>query len=194
MNPKNWVRYERLEDRDLLIAYLNTKYDKKSALKEWDQLLNHASSESEVQDFLELYPDFLPGLDDKHNGPLASIIATKFPFGSDYVSDFAFVTVNSMECQFTFVEIEAPYKKLFNKDYMFTQSFNQALQQVRDWYGWATKNIDSIVNMYADLFESYDVSRDRKTVKCYLIYGRRKQVQSPVIAKERWGSLGQSLG
>jgi hypothetical protein len=99
-----------------------------------------------------------------------------------------------MECQFTFVEIEAPGKPIFNRDYSFTQDFNKALQQARDWQGWATKNTDALINMYADLFQYYDVSRDLKTTKCYLVYGRREQVETPILAKERWGSLGQSLG
>lgn len=94
-----------------------------------------------------------------------------------------------MALQFTFVEIENPKLRLFNGDYSFTQEFNHALQQIRDWKLWAEKNIESLLNMYADLFESYNVTNDYKSIKCYLICGRRSDVESPILAKEQWSSL-----
>src|SRR4051812_41127172 len=75
---------------------------------EWHELLSSNPTEALVQDFLERHPTLLPGLMDLHNGPLHDIILTKLPLGSDYQTDFAFVTRHSMALQFTFVEIEAP--------------------------------------------------------------------------------------
>ncbi len=143
----------------------------------WEELLSQNPSEATVQDFLEHHPTLLHGLWDLHNGPLHDIVVTKLPLGSDYKTDFAFITRTSMALRFTFVELEAPPKRVFNKDDSFTQEFHQAHQQVVDWVRWASDHMNVLVDMFAPMFETYNATEDRKDVRGYLVYGRRQEVE-----------------
>jgi hypothetical protein len=189
LNPHIAIRYEKAIHRDLLVAYTQKTTSKNELISEWEKVINGNSGEPEVQKFLERHPYMLPGLYDYQNGPRRGVIVSQLPLTTDYKTDFAFVTLNSMMLQFTFIEIEDPAKQVFNEDLSFTQSFNKALQQVRDWKRWAEGNIPVLLNMYADLFENYNVQNDHKSVRCYLVCGRRDKIQWPQLAKERWSSL-----
>lgn len=92
MNPTNYIHYEDQSHKDALIAHLYKAVDKQNLTNKWQRVLDNAVHENEIQSFLERYPHFLPGLYDNHNGPRCCVIASKFPFGRDYISDFAFVT------------------------------------------------------------------------------------------------------
>jgi hypothetical protein len=80
---------------------------------------------------------------------LHDIVITKFPLGSDYKTDFAFITRHSMTLQFTFVELEAPSKRIFNKNGALSQPFRQAQQQLSDWLRWSEQRKDVLVAMFA---------------------------------------------
>jgi hypothetical protein len=156
---------------------------------EWAALINGGASEAVIQDFLERHPVFLPGLWDLHNGPLHDIVVTKLPLGADFQTDFAFVTRHSMALQFTFIEIEAPSKRIFNKDGSFSQEFNHARQQVADWVLWSNRNIHVLMDMFGPMFETYPVGEDNKDVRGYLLYGRREEVEADRKNKQRWQSV-----
>jgi hypothetical protein len=158
----------------------------------WKQFLEGNPSESAVQDFLELHPTLLPGLWDHHNGPLHDIVVTKLPLGPDYKTDFAFISRHSMAIQFTFLELEAPSKRIFTQDNAFTQEFNQAKQQVMDWVRWAHDHLADVVDMFSPMFETYDVTNDLKEIRGYLVYGRREEVESNRRRKNRWQSIALS--
>lgn len=183
------TRYSKAAHRVLLENHLNSQISLGDLQQRWEALLQTAASERPVQRFLERHPELLPGLQDKHNGPRRGIVVSQFPFGSDYKADFAFVSTHSMELQFTFVEIEDPSKPIFNADDSFTQHFQHALQQVRDWLRWTAANVDHLLHMYGDLFHNYDVSSDTRTARGYLVYGRRSEVDQSQRRKERWSSL-----
>lgn len=155
----------------------------------WKQLLDIADNEQAVQDFLEIFPEFLPGLFDLHNGPLHGIIISKFPFGADFKCDFAFVTRHSMAIQFTFIEIEDPKKPVFNKDGSFSQGFNHARQQIADWKIWVENNESMLMNMLGSMFEHYNAWNDHKDYRFYLVCGRRSDIESDKKRKERWSSI-----
>ncbi len=183
------TQFEKAEDKEVLLKYLGSRIAKNKMGQHWEEVLNRAKSEKDMQVFLEQYPELLPGIQDKHNGPRKGIIVSQFQFGSDYKADFAFVTTNSMELQFTFIEIEDPSEIIFNKDDSFSQHFNHALQQVRDWMRWSKSNTSNLLHMYADLFQNYNISNDLKTSRGFLIYGRRSEIESSQRRKERWSSL-----
>ncbi len=186
MNP--CIKFHSAQDRNRLLGRRRVK-DSNAVLTEWKNVLSRARGEQVIQDFLERHPALLPGLLDFHNGPLHGIVVSKFPFGADFVSDFAFVSRHSMALQFTFVEIEDPAKRIFNKNGSFTKEFNQARQQIADWKVWAEKNIDTLMNMFSPMFETYNAWNDYKTFRFYLIYGRREEVELSKKRKERWSSV-----
>ena len=117
------VLFENDEAEQILEQYLSGSVNTKEIVERWKNILNTTQKEADVQEFLEKNPFMLPGLMDFHNGPIHNMIITKFPFGPDYVADFAFITWNSMTWQFTFIEIESPHKKIFTSDYRFTSHF-----------------------------------------------------------------------
>ena len=158
----------------------------------WEEFLNQMPPESAIQDFLEFHPVLLPGLWDLHNGPLHDVVVTKLPLGPDYKTDFAFITRHSMALQFTFVELEASSKRIFNKDGSFSQEFQHARQQVMDWVRWAQDHISDLLDMFAPMFATYHVTEDHKDVRGYLVYGRREEVEADRRRKERWQTVGLS--
>jgi hypothetical protein len=160
--------------------------------EQWKRFLRDNPPESAVQDFLERHPILLPGLWDYHNGPLHDVVVTKLPLGPDYKTDFAFISRHSMALQFTFVEIEAPTKRIFNQDDSFTQEFNHAKQQVMDWARWSQDHLNDLMDMFAQMFETYNVTDDLKEVRGYLVYGRREEVEVNRRRKERWQGVGLS--
>lgn len=90
------------------------------------------------------------------------------------------------------VEIEAPAKTIFKQDDSFTQQFTQAKQQVMDWVRWSQDHLHDLMDMFAPMFETYNVTDDLKEVRGYLVYGRRKEVEVNRRRKERWQSVGLS--
>lgn len=182
------IKFHNPEDEQKLLERM-VSTPSISIADQWEAFLESARNEQDVQDFLERHPSMLPGLFDYHNGPLHRIIVSKFPFGADYVSDFAFVSRHSMALQFTFVEIENPRKRIFTKNGLFTRDFNQARQQIADWKVWVEKNLDTLMQMFSAMFDTYNAWNDYKTFRFYLLYGRRNEIDSTKRRKERWSSI-----
>jgi hypothetical protein len=189
---KSCIKFHSSEDEERLLRRDSLPISPEAIRTEWKNVLRSATREQEAQDFLERYPELLPGLLDLHNGPLHRIVVSKFPFGADYKCDFAFVTRHSMALQFTFIEIEDPTKPVFNKDGSFNQFFNHARQQIADWKIWADKNINTLVDMFSPMFETYNAWDDHKDFRFYLVCGRRNEVESDRKRKERWSSIQAS--
>ena len=183
------IRFHRGDDETRLTERHVSAAGSDNVGDRWAALLDRQPSESDVQDFLERHPALLPGLWDLHNGPLHDVVVTKLPLGPDFQTDFAFITRHSMALQFTFVELEAPSKRTFNKDGSFSQEFNHARQQVADWVLWTERNMDVLMDMFAPMFETYDVAEDRRDVRAYLVYGRREEVEADRQRRERWQSI-----
>ena len=183
------IRFAKDVHKQRLARHLESRISRGELQQRWEAVLQSATAEKPMQQFLERFPELLPGLEDKHNGPRRGIIVSQFRFGSDYTADFAFVSTNSMELQFTFVEIEDPSRNIFNADDSFSQHFHHALQQVRDWLRWSASNMDHLLHMYGDLFYSYNVTNDLRTARGYLVYGRREEIEQSQRRRERWSSL-----
>lgn len=186
------IKFQTPEDKDRLLERSLSRIEPEIVVAQWKSVLDGATREQDVHVFLELHPELLPGLQDLHNGPLHGIVVSKFPFGADYKCDFAFLTRHSMALQFTFVEIEDPCKPIFNKDGSFSQSFNHARQQISDWRVWAEKNIDNLVHVFSPMFETYNAWNDYKDFRFYLVYGRRREVETDRKREEKWSSIHAS--
>lgn len=185
----NSVRFKSSNDRSRLLKRLSGGRSSAVVDSQWKSLLKRNPSEKSVQAFLERHPSHLPGLSDLHNGPLHNVVVTKLPLAPDYETDFAFITRHSMALQFTFIEIERPNKRIFNKDGAFTQTFQHAHQQVRDWVLWSNNNLGILVQMFGPMFEGYNVTNDLKTVRGYLVYGHRAQFEKDRKKHNRWRTL-----
>jgi len=61
-----------------------------------------------------------------------------------------------------------------------------------DWVRWSQDHLHDLMDMFAPMFETYNVTDDLKEVRGYLVYGRRKEVEVNRRRKERWQSVGLS--
>lgn len=85
--------------------------------------------------FMVKYPVLIPVWQ-----PLENIVYSKFPLGSEFVTDFAFVRDDSEGLRWHFIEIENPRDRLLRKNGSPTAKLTQALSQLHNWHEWFQNN------------------------------------------------------
>lgn len=152
-------------------------FEQDSLASKYSAFLKKAKAEAEMHYFLEANPALLPGLYDLHNGPLGNVVISKLPLANEYVTDFAFISINSAVSQITLIEIESPTMRVFrNSDDLFSSKFNQALQQMRDWALWVEQNTPFIKDLFRNIYFR-QVFRNQKVVaRTILVAGRRREI------------------
>jgi len=153
----------------------------------FESCLLAAKCEQDVQEFLEKYPHILPGLNTFHHGPMAQMVVTKLPLNADFVTDFAFVSENSQCLEITFIEIESPRKRIFNRDGSFSRDYLDARQQLADWNGWAQHNLRTVAALFGSMGRYISGGGDSITLRCGLIMGRRLELNSRK-RQQRWAA------
>src|SRR5262249_34965010 len=122
-------------------------------------------SEEELHQFLK-YSELLLGLTSTVD-PIS-----KFPLGSDYVTDFV---IREVPDGYVLVEIERPGLKLFNKPkkngYLPERSrdFNHAIEQIETWRAWVGRNHAYIAQKLPGI---------SPTPLCWLVAGRSTTLTS----------------
>ncbi len=108
---------------------------KKSALallQTFQELLETARREEEVQRFLASHPELLyPDYLDCH---------PKLKLGEDLVTDYVVLVQSASGPEHVFVEIERPNKPVFTEKGWFHHQFTQAKDQLLQWSTWITNN------------------------------------------------------
>lgn len=166
------------------------RFEEDASREKYLKYLEVAKSEAAMQYFFESNPAFLPGLYDKHNGPLGQVVISKLKLGNDFVTDFAFLSINSAEAQITFIEIESPLAHVFReKDDLFSSSFNRAYQQVRDWGLWADQNATYLKDIFRSTYYRNVFRYQKVTFQRILVVGRRSEIQSSPQREKRWASV-----
>lgn len=156
----------------------------------YEKFLRTASSEAQMQYFLETNPILIPGLYDLHNGPKGNVVISKLRLGDEYVTDFAFISENSAHCQITLIEIESPKIQIFRKsDGLFTAEFSRAFQQLRDWDQWCSQNPTHLRETFRRIYHRTIFKFQRVMVRCILVAGRRTQVEQSTRRQERWSGV-----
>lgn len=162
--------------------------------KKYSAFLKTARTEKEMQLFFETNPIFLPGLHDRHNGPLGDVVISKLRLADEYVTDFAFLSVDSAKVQITLIEIESPSIKVFrDSDDQYTSAFNKALQQLRDWSLWIQSNQAFIKDKLREIYFNNVFRQQCVTAKIILVAGRRKDIHKFSKREKRWSGLNASL-
>jgi hypothetical protein len=170
---KSYLEFEEYAHKEKYIAYLEK-----------------ASSEAEMQYFFESNPMLIPGLYDLHNGPLGNVVISKLKLAEEYVTDFAFISINSAVSQITLVEIESPKLEVFRKsDDQFTSEFNKAYQQVRDWGLWAEQNATYLKDRFRTIYFKNVFKYQRVITRRILVAGRRAEIQQNPRRERRWASI-----
>ncbi len=143
--------------------------------EEYDSILKNCKDENEVQEYLEKNSNLIP----VNNWLLGhqvhcALIISKFKFGNEHISDFAYLTKCSDEWYVVFVEIENPKKAIFTKDDHFTSEFNHAYEQVQDWerYLKESNNRIRILNALKGIRHPKIMLDNNVSFKFLLIYGR----------------------
>ena len=170
-----FLGFEQRALRDKYLSYLGT-----------------ASSEAQMQYFLEVNPMLIPGLYDMHNGPVGNVVISKLQLANEFVTDFAFISSNSAVAQVTLIEIESPTTKLFRQsDSEFTSSLNKSFQQVRDWSLWAEQHATFLKDTFRTVYHRSIFRHQKVATRCVLITGRRAEVQASPRREKRWASINR---
>lgn len=152
----------------------------------WEEELNSGQVEQYFQEMLEQYPILVPGIDDAHHGPVGSIVVSKYPFGSNFISDFAYATANSAYIRITFVEIEKPDKRIFTKMDEFSADFNHSIMQVTDWKSWCDQNRQYVMNAWQHVISECGYAQQHIVFGCILVFGRRYMTTKSPSTLRRW--------
>ena len=138
----------------------------------------------EVQKHLEAKPWLLTGAHSL-DPPL---VISQFQLGSDFRPDFVFFWHNSGGDFIELIEIESPKLCAFNASDEFSQPFNHALQQVRDWPNWILQNQRALEESMEPLFDHGWIMGfpTFRRAKLFLVAGRRDELQGKPKRKARW--------
>ena len=167
-------------------------FEEEYLIKKYNEYLNEASSETDMQYFFETNPIVLPGLYDLHNGPLGNVIISKLQLSNEYETDFAFISIDSATAQITLIEIESPTMQIFrNSDDLFTSAFNRALQQMRDWTLWVKQNSTYLKDLFRDIYFKNVFRHQSVRSRTILVAGRREHIQTNSRREKRWAGINQ---
>ncbi|WP_432738464.1 Shedu anti-phage system protein SduA domain-containing protein [Maridesulfovibrio sp. FT414] len=130
-----------------------------------------------VQDYLEQNPRMIPTPSRLHHLLLFDVIISKFPLGSELVTDYIYLTKSSGELRVVLVELENPDKDIFNKKTATaspTAQFNAAIDQVRSWQMYIDENRSTIIKKLRPLIVGCNVEHLPVSFSYELIIGRSK--------------------
>lgn len=141
-------------------------------------------SEQTVQQYIEEHPFLITGI-----GAFISfnIIISQLSLGSEFRVDFAWLDQRSFGPRVHLVEIESPLLLMLNQNGEFSQGYNHAVQQLRDWHHWTRQNANYLEN----LLEPLGTHRDIR-VECHLIAGRRSDLDTE-RARRRYRAFQDEL-
>lgn len=155
-------------------------------LKQLLKILDESTREQELQEYFEENPHYITG----SKYVARNILIRKFKFGADYISDFAYIEPTSAGVFLHFIEIENPQLQIFKtRGDHFSDDFNKAMQQTRDWAVWCSENRDTLENMLKPILVRENIAGYPLTPRFHLIAGRRDQVESNELRRERWKSI-----
>lgn len=160
-----------------------------AALTELESLLDSNPPEAAVHEFFERHPRFLPEAGFLHNGIHDDVVISKMPLHNDFVTDFAYVNVNSQYARVICLEIERPGLKLFTRDGEFTSEFTRARQQILDWNLWAQHNVKDALKYFGRYGQHLLGPHNHVSLHSILIVGRRSQLTTRK-RRERWAAEG----
>ncbi|MCB0910005.1 MAG: DUF4263 domain-containing protein [Propionibacteriaceae bacterium] len=103
-----------------------------------DLLQSGERREEEFQKTIKAYPELLAST---VVGSWARYVIPKKKLGSEYVTDFLVLGVDSAGLHWVAVEIEGAHHRVLNKDRTLAKQTRHAVQQIQDWRRWLTTNV-----------------------------------------------------
>lgn len=147
--------------------------------EEYKKLLENYRNEQDIQEFLEKNTEFIPRHFVQHHGIHHDIVFRKLALGSNYKSDFFFLSKSSDDWHCVLIEIEKPKSKFFkDSSNDFHSDFIQAQQQILNWKAWfSTKsNEESFINQFSSIRGYFH--RNPSKIKYVLVMGRKEETEN----------------
>jgi hypothetical protein len=146
---------------------------------DWSNVLESATSERDIQQFLERHPSLLPGAHALggligHHGPYPSALVTQPPLHGvgHRTPDFMWLTRDSAFLAPVLIEIEDPRKRWLTRGGRPHHDLVQALDQFREWREWFNRPANQ--QLFLDYYRVPLQIRDRRFFPLFiLVYGRR---------------------
>lgn len=148
--------------------------------------------EQVVQDFLEENTEFIPTPNLLNHHLHFQAIVSKFPLGTELITDYVYLTKSSDTWLITLVELETPEKIIFNnslKTTVFSAEFNAALNQVRSWKIFVDKNRLETLRKLEPLLRPTSMQRNPIRFNYQLIIGRSGDKNRSIERKEHFRNL-----
>lgn len=106
-------------------------------------------------------------------------IFSEFPLGTSYKVDYLLLGLNSDGWHFVFIELEAVYGQITNKNGDFGTVLRKGESQIKDWEIWLERNFNSLTEFFLrkikpnDFLPTEFYNYDRTRVQYVVVAGRR---------------------
>ncbi len=165
---------------------------------EFRELLDKNEKEEVYQKFLEKHTELIPTNTFLLNhGVHFSLIFSKMPIGSQFISDFFLISKSSAEWNYIFIELEKPSAKLFTKSGGRSQDLARGIKQIEDWnsYFLTSANKEAFKNQpIIHKITSFNPTLHENpcNFKYILVIGRRKELEDN-NSFAQWRALNNNL-
>ncbi|WP_128644982.1 Shedu anti-phage system protein SduA domain-containing protein [Rhodococcus sp. BS-15] len=135
---------------------------------EFQQILDHATTERDTQQFLQEHRQLL--LQPLRGGHGRWVLPQK-AFGGHFRSDFMIAELSSSGFEWTAVELEGPQRPLFTKTGQPAQYLRKGISQIEEWRLYIKENLDACRKPRAEMGQGLADIDDQ--VRGWVIIGRR---------------------
>lgn len=143
------------------------------AVDELQSMVREQSDERELQAFLEYSPYVL-----SQQFSHCNHVFPQVSLGREYVADFFCLDIPSYGREWWGVELESPKKPIVTKSGRKSAVLENALQQVRDWRRWISRNLDYAQRPREQ--SGLGLGRIQPDFWGYVVIGRRMEFSRPM--------------
>jgi hypothetical protein len=167
-----------------------------SVVSQFLALLNRPGvAEQDCQDFLERYTELIWTPFTLNHGMSCGAVISKFPLGSDLVTDLAYVSKCSNFWHVVLIELEGPRAPLFRAgrgSIRLSSEFSAARSQLDGWREYLRRNGDTVVERMHPLLKPERMRRNPVHFRYGLVIGTNEQTRANPRMSERLATLQTS--
>lgn len=152
--------------------------------------------EQVIQDLLEAHPELIPTPGRLHHPLQFKSVVSKFPLGTELITDYVWISKSSDTWQVTLVELESPDKLLYTKSTKKpakSAEFNAAIDQVRSWKQFLALNEQEVNRRLLPLLQPPNMRVNPIKYKFQLIIGRSNNKNLTDNRKRDFRALQEEL-
>lgn len=145
-------------------------------IKEFKKLVDAKEGEQKYQDFLEKHTEFIPRQFVQHHGIHHQLVLRKLSLGSEYKTDFFYLSKSSVQWNCVLIEIEKPHSRFFKDESNdFHADFSNALHQMNQWRAWLMVDANKTYFLHHTIGSLMEgaLSNNPCEFKFVLVHGRR---------------------